>query len=63
MVKEESLSLLSPPVLLEGGVGGVGTGAKPLCTAKCGSLLMCDSAVGSVGVTSRTIACDPETVI
>lgn len=62
MESDESLSLLSPPVLLDGGVGGLGTGAKPLDTARCGSLLMCVSRdVFGSGVAS--IACEPETVI
>lgn len=59
--KDESLSLLSAPVLLDGGVGGVGIGASPLCTAKCGSLRIGISVAGS-GVAS-TGAWEPETVI
>lgn len=59
---DESLSLLSPPVLLEGGVGGLGTGAKPLCTARCGSLRICISDVLESGVESRG-AWEPDTVI
>ena len=62
MDKDESLSLLSAPVLLDGGVGGLGIGAKPRCTAKCGSLRMYIS-VAESGVASRTGAWDPDTVI
>jgi len=59
--KDESLSLLSAPVLLDGGVGGVGIGASPLCTAKCGSLRI-GTSVAESGVAS-TGAWEPETVI
>lgn len=60
--KEESLSLLSAPVLLDGGVGGFGMGASPRCTAKCGSLRIYISVAESGGA-SRIGAWDPETVV
>jgi hypothetical protein len=42
----------------------LGIGARPLCTARCGSLLICESVdVAESGVASVIGVCDPETVI
>jgi hypothetical protein len=61
---DESLSLLSAPVRLDGGVGGLGIGANPLLTARWGSLRICVSRAATVsGADFRIGACDSETVI